>query len=132
MRACRYRGRDWEHPRIPAKGWPRSLQRRVDERRRPKILVAGLSARVEAFLDEEGLYLGAVSTFSIFDPEDSLPRLRALVDYLCSERVSERFRALLGANALGGGNITMKKSFLQLLPLPERFTSPEAPLSAAR
>ena len=114
---CRYLKADWRHPRIAADAeLPGTLMRRLEAARRPKILVAGLSARLECFLDANGEYAGAVSTYVIRHPEDDVTALAALADHLNSESVTQRFRAELGGAALGGGNITVQKRFLQNLP----------------
>jgi hypothetical protein len=85
--------------------------------RRPKVLVAGLSTQVEAFLDANGTHLGAVSTYSILHPEDDAKALRDLCDRLNSDAAAERLRQELGATALGGGRITLTKRFLKELPV---------------
>lgn len=116
---CRFLKRDFAFPRIvPADNWTQGLQRRAIKARRPKIVIAGLSSRVEAFFDEKGEYLGSVSTYSIFHPEDHIAELRELTTWLNSQQVSECFREQLGGNAMGGGNITMSREFLQNLVLP--------------
>src|SRR5207302_1119925 len=64
-RRCRYLGVDFNHPAvIAAAGMPRGLRRRLTRSRRPKVLVAGLSKRVECFLDVDGRCFGTVSTFT--------------------------------------------------------------------
>jgi hypothetical protein len=114
---CRYLKHDYEHPRIDGAGaLSKSLQKRLARSRRPKILVAGLTKRIECFLDEKGEYVGAVSTYSILHPDDDVVELERLCQQLLSEQASERFRAVLGGNAMGGGNITMKKTFLAAFP----------------
>jgi hypothetical protein len=88
----------------------------LERSRRPKILVAGLSKCVECFVDLRGEYVGAVSTFSIYDPQDDVGQLQALAAELLTPAVTERFRTELGSSAMGGGSITMKKGFLADLP----------------
>lgn len=114
---CRYLKRDYDHPRVLASAsLTKSLQKRVARSHRPKILVAGLTKRIECFLDRGGDYIGAVSTYSIFHPDDNVAELEALCDQLLSDRATQRFRSVLGGNAMGGGNITMKKTFLAAFP----------------
>jgi hypothetical protein len=114
---CRYLKRDYQCPRInESHPLTNSLRRRIAESRRPKILVAGLSKRVECFVDRAGEYVGAVSTYSVFHPTDDVAALEALCAELLSEESSRRFVAELGGSAMGGGNTTMKKSFLASLP----------------
>jgi SAM-dependent methyltransferase len=119
-RRCRYLRHDFNYPRIPDStetALTPSLARPLARARRPKILVAGLARRVEAFLDAAGEHLGAVSTFSIFHPQDDVEALRELLDQLLSPRVSVDLMRSLGANAMRGRHITMKKSYLHALPI---------------
>jgi len=116
---CRYLKRDLHYPRIDRSGGlTKSLRRRTELSTRPKLLVAGLSKCIECFLDGNGEYIGAVSTYSIFHPDDDVASLEALCAELLSEAASLRFVNELGGNAMGGGSITMKKSFLALFPYP--------------
>jgi methylase of polypeptide subunit release factors len=114
---CRYLKRDYRYPRVVESGvLTKSLRRRLENARRPKIVVAGLSKRIECFVDRQGEYIGAVSTFSIFHPRDEVAELDALCEELLSDEFTDRFVEELGGNAMGGGNTTMKKSFLAALP----------------
>lgn len=114
-RPGRYLGRKLDYPRITIA--PPFLARRIGRAARPKIIVAGLSKRIECLLDPVGEYIGAVSTFTITHPSDDLDALRALEGRLHTDEATRLFHAELGANAMGGGSITMKRSFLEMLPL---------------
>jgi hypothetical protein len=118
-RPCRYLKRIFQRPivRPQRNALPATLRVRLERMSRPKVMVAGLSLRIEAIVDAEAEYLGAVSTYAIFDRKDNVDRLTRLCDYLNSDRVSDRLRAELGATALGGGRITVTKSFLARLPI---------------
>jgi hypothetical protein len=63
-----------------------TLQRRLQQARRPKVIVAGLAPRLECFLDAEGDFAGAVSTFAIFHRDDDVPALRELTAALLTRR----------------------------------------------
>ena len=119
-RNCRYLKHDFCHPAIAlsSENLPRDIRRRLEKVGRPKLLVAGLSNRVEVFFDELGIYCGAVSTFTIIHPDDCVSDLSRLCDYLNSDSVTKRMMAQLGANAMGGGRVTMNKDFLKRVPLP--------------
>jgi hypothetical protein len=118
-RACRYLKRDYAHPRLdPAAALTPSLATRARKACRPKIIVAGLSKGIEAFLDPDGQYIGAVSTYSIFHPRDDVDALDRLLSHLLSPAMSRRLVEHLGANGLRGRHITVKKDFLRALPLP--------------
>lgn len=113
-RRCRYLRRDYHRPIVrPSTQMPADLVRRLERVRRPKILVAGLSNQVEAFLDEKGEYCGAVSTYTILHPTDDSTALASLCDWLNHPDATERLRAELGAHALSGGRITLTKEFLR-------------------
>jgi predicted RNA methylase len=115
---CRYLGRDYRCPRVVlSKAATDSLKRRLERSKRPKILVAGLSKRIECFVDAGGECVGAVSTFSIFHPHDDVQALTRLANVLSSRDASRLFVQQLGGNAMGGGNTTMKREFLRRFPL---------------
>jgi hypothetical protein len=116
---CRFLGQTYAAPRLaPADALPASLARRVEKSKRPKILVAGLTRKIEAFVDADGLCIGAVSTFSIYHPADDVEALECLCRHLHSEQTHAAYLARLGAHRIGGGDITMRKAFLQGLALP--------------
>jgi tRNA1(Val) A37 N6-methylase TrmN6 len=118
QRPCRYLKKDYQHPRLDlSKPLTRSLAKRVATARRPKILVAGLAKKIEAFLDPAGQYIGAVSTFSIYHPHDDEQALATLLQKLLSPATTTHFITHLGANALRGQHVTLKKTFLHTLPI---------------
>jgi len=122
QKPCRYLKRDYAHPRLPAaESLTRSLTARVVRAARPKILVAGLARRIEAFFDPAGEYIGAVSTFTIHHPADDLATLQSLLAHLHTDDVTAHLIAHLGANGMRGRHITLKKSFLQDLPIPNSW-----------
>jgi hypothetical protein len=82
---CRYLGCWYTYPRVGRREtFPSALDRRLHKAARPKLLVAGLCDRLEAFLDAAGQYVGAVSTYSVFHPADSLNDLARLCRWLNS------------------------------------------------
>lgn len=118
-RPCRYLRRRYERPIVDRHAdMPRLLRARLDKVRRPKLLIAGLCVRMEAYLDEARNYCGAVSTWTVLHPRDEVAELRELCDYLNGDCVSIDLERQLGATALGGGRITVTKNFLRNLPLP--------------
>ncbi|QDU63404.1 Type IIS restriction enzyme Eco57I [Planctomycetes bacterium Pan216] len=116
-RVCRYLKHRFECPVIHEdEGFPATVAARLAKVRRPKVLVAGLSLRVEAFFDRKGSHAGAVSTFTILDPEDDRGKLAALVAMLNEDEATRRLVSELGAHAMGGGRMTLNKDFLRYLP----------------
>jgi len=115
---CRYLKRDYRYPvLVDSPRLTSSLRRRMLLAKRPKIIVAGLTKRIECFLDEDGKYIGAVSTFSLYHPTDDLAVLWAACDTLLADSTSENFVAALGGTGLRGQHITVTKRFLQSVPL---------------
>lgn len=95
----------------------------VSERRaalydRPKVLVAGLSKVLEAFVDTDGSYAGAVATIAVCVEGDDVDTLRAIAAALNSEPVRRQYNALHGAQALGGGSVQVTKKKLAALRIP--------------
>ena len=118
QRPCRYLKEDYQHPRLdPSKPFTRSISKRIANARRPKILVAGLAKKIEAFLDPAGEYIGAVSTFSIYHPADDVEALSTVLEKLLSPATTRHFIDHLGANALRGRHVTLKKTFLRTIQL---------------
>lgn len=118
-RVCRYLKQRFERPVVDSNvTLPAYTAGRLAKVQRPKVLVAGLSTRIEAFVDVKGEYCGAVSTFTIVHAKDDVLELRRLCDYLNSEEPSRLLQVELGAHAIGGGRITVTKAFLQRLPMP--------------
>jgi hypothetical protein len=116
-RKCRYLKRDFRRPFVRlTSAMPRPLFNRLAKVRRPKVLVAGLSNRVEAFFDRQGIYCGAVSTFTVLHRQDSEIALQKVCDYLNGPDATEQLHLQLGAHAMGGGRITLNKDFLRSLP----------------
>ncbi len=116
---CRYLGCRYTYPRVGRRqAFPSALDHRLRKAARPKLLVAGLCDRLEAYLDATGQCVGAVSTFSVFHPADSLDDLSRLCRWLNSPAATCQLRAELGAASVGGGYMTVKKRTLAGLMMP--------------
>ncbi len=119
---CRYLKAVYDRPVIcPTGSISDDLRRRLATATRPKILVAGVAGPgggLEAFVDECGLTCGAVSTYTITHPADSIAALRILCDFLNSADVAARVFRDLHASSMGSGLLTIKKAFLSDLLLP--------------
>jgi hypothetical protein len=120
--ACRYLKSIYGHPVIcPFGHLSADLKRRLVKAARPKILVAGVAGPgggIEAFVDERGLTCGAVSTYTITHPADSIAALKGLCDFLNSAEVAALVFTELHASSMGSGLLTIKKAFLSNLGLP--------------
>jgi hypothetical protein len=119
-RSCRYLGQRYSHPRVAFPlNLPQAFLRRAQQAQRPKILIAGLCNRLEAFCDVAAQYLGAVSTFSVFHPQDDVRALQQLCDWLNSPEANAQMHAHLGAPSVGFGYHTLSKQTLRQLTLPD-------------
>lgn len=127
---CLFFGTRYRHPRLP-RDIPADpkLHKRLERARRPKVMVAGLTPRLEALLDPRGEFLGVVTTWSITHPEDSLEELTRLQGYLSSPEVTQALRVELGASAFGT-SINVSRAWLLKLPIPwgRRPSEPEGVL----
>jgi hypothetical protein len=115
-KTCRYLGQRWRKPSLRVTDLPEPLRKRVERHRRPKVLIAGLAVRLEAYLDQNGCDQGAVSTLTVMHPDDDLSELERLCAYLNSDEPTHQLHHELGALALGGGRITIGKAFVKSLP----------------
>lgn len=81
---------------------------------KPKIVVAGMSRRIEAALDTDGVALG-VQVYAICDLQDD-PRF--ILGLLNSKLMSYLFQTRFQAKRLSGGYLAINKSQLAMLPIP--------------
>jgi len=124
---CRYLGRNLSYPRlVDHESYSSGLRRRLQLVGRPKVLIAGLCNRGEAYLDAAGRDLGAVSTFVVYHPRDDRAALGQLAEWFNSAEIAGWLRDELGAASVGHGYMTLKKRTLQQLPLPERWQAAAA------
>ncbi len=79
----------------------------------PKIVIAGMSRRLEAAYDERGLALG-VQVYAAAEPLDDPYYLLALLN---SRLMSFLFRERFAAKKLAGGYLAMNKGQLEQLPI---------------
>lgn len=115
--AIRYLKDDYTHPRWPsAPDIPRAVGRARDGQAGPKILVGGLTAVIEAWLDEAGDSAGTVQTW-VIRPRAVATRY-VLLGLLNSATFTRLFMQKFGAGAMSGAQTTIKKAALLASPLP--------------
>jgi predicted RNA methylase len=114
-RPLRYLGRQVPSPVIDLTALS---PRRAAQARRPKLIVAGLSKRLEVLIDREGTLVGLKSTVLVLphDPAD-LQRLAAWLD---SDEASALYRAQHGGLGFQGGHLRVGARELRSLPVPSR------------
>ncbi len=116
-RPQRFLRRDLLHPRWPSHEGSTPLLRARDAQHAPKILVAGLTAVLEAWFDAAGTSAGVVQTW-VLRPEPNLDPY-VLVGVLNSAVFSQLYMGRYGGASMSGRQTTIKKRALGMMPLPE-------------
>ncbi|HZN35205.1 MAG TPA: N-6 DNA methylase, partial [Pirellulaceae bacterium] len=117
----RYLGRTYERPRLPLDAPEITpAKRHLFESR--KIVIAGMSRRIEAAWDERGLALG-VQVFAASEPKVDAFYLLALLN---SKLLSYLFATRFAAKRLAGGYLAINNGQLERLPVVVEQASPLA------
>ena len=81
----------------------------------PKIVIAGMATKIEAYYDEKGELASGVNVYSIF--ESKLMNFKYILAYLNSQLGSWLFRNLFYDKHLGGDYISINATLLKKLPI---------------
>lgn len=84
--------------------------------RSPKIIVAKIAHRCEAFLDSEG-HFGGLDVNCVYDPVGGYT-LKFLIGYLHSDVAAFVHRLFFGGLAMSGGYLPFQAPHLRVLPVP--------------
>ncbi len=119
-RPIRYLHRTYRRPRWPAiPVAPAAVTRALDRQRGPKILVGGLTAVLECWLDARGEAAGVVSTWVLApDPGVTLDGLYTLLTILNSATFSRLYMERHGARSMSGRHTTIYQRALRDMPCP--------------
>jgi len=115
----RYLGQVYLHPTVMATQSANLPAKRYQQSRQPKIIVAGLTQRLECAFDPVGAILAGKSTSIIWlEPEaqESID-LRYLLGLLNSQLLSAFFRSVFGGNQLQDGYLRVGPPQLRSLPI---------------
>lgn len=116
----RFMNRRFQRPLLPSDATPLSAgKRRLYSQE--KIVIAGMTRRLEAALDDRGRALG-VQVFAAVEPAVDC---RYLLGLLNSKLLSALFRQRFPAKRLGGGYLAINKG--QLAKLPIRVVTSDSP-----
>jgi hypothetical protein len=115
QKPLRYLGQVYHHPYIAAAHGGKLPAKRYQQATQPKIIVAGLSQRLECAIDRTGSVLAAKSTSIIWQAETL--DLRYLLGLLNSQLLSVYFRHSFGGNRLQGGYYRIGPPQLRSLPI---------------
>ncbi len=115
-RDLRYLKTRWRHPIVPTDRLSALSDRRLAQARAPKVIVASLTRRIEAFVDRKGGWLPAKSTTVVLPgPGIDLGFLGAVLN---SELATAWLKSHHGGQALRGGHLRIGPPQLRGLPLP--------------
>jgi hypothetical protein len=128
----RYLKNDYTHPRWPIIPIDGGLVRALAKQSRKKILVGGLTAVVEAWLDEHGESAGVVQTWVIKPIGEAIPTgsvwWNVLLGILNSATFSRIYVDRHGAEAMNGKQITIKKKSITQMIVPRFLNDPQSSL----
>jgi hypothetical protein len=84
----------------------------------PKIIIAGMSSIIEAYLDIKGEYLGGKSTTIIID---NPKKLKFLIGVLNSTLISFYINKVYNSLKMAGGYLNIGTEVIKAIPLPPRI-----------
>ncbi len=119
IKTTRFLGRKFLFPKAPdlATLSPSALLNSLEYQLQPKIILAGLTKRIEAFFDEFSQYAGLVQTFLITSKQLDLSLILAI---LHSPAYSYYYLKYFGGKEIGGGNyFTIGKQELMASLIPK-------------
>jgi hypothetical protein len=82
----------------------------------PKIIIGGMSNRIEAFLDSDGFYMAGKSTTIILPGNYDLKILLAILN---SKVVTFWYRIYFSSLSLAGGYLQVSPRTIAVIPIPE-------------
>lgn len=116
QKPMRYLGKSYLHPIIAATQVHQLPLKRQQQATRAKLIVAGLTQRLECTLDQQGIVLAGKSTSIIWAAEQAID-LRYLLGVLNSRLLSFYFTRLFQGNCLQGGYFRVGPPQLRQLPI---------------
>ncbi len=115
QKRLRYLGQTYLYPTVAAAQFEQLPPKRLYQARQPKIIVAGMSLRLECLLDQNGGILAGKSTSVIAQAEAIEPRY--LLGLLNSRLLSFYLLTRFGGNRLQGGYMRIAAPQLRQLPI---------------
>jgi hypothetical protein len=113
---CRYLGTAYARPIIDAANVPALPAERRRQAQNPKLVVAGMTKRLEVMADDRGIYLAGKST-TIVIPHDGT-HLLSLLGILNSNFVLFWYAAEFGGNRVAGGYLRVGPPQIRAIPVP--------------
>jgi hypothetical protein len=115
----RYLKSSYSEPIILDKDIDSISTRRLNQARSLKIIIAGMSKRIEAFLDEDGDYLAGIATVIVVaSGENDIDDFKYLAGILNSNLVSRWFTSNFNVT-MAGGFLSIKQDQIKQIPIAE-------------
>ena len=111
---CRYLGNSYINPVISHAAQIRLPKKRLEQSKKSKIIIAGMTLRLECTLDLNGEFLAGKSTSIVFGSSD----LRYILAILNSQVVNYFYSSVFGGNKLQGGYLRIGPPQLSQIPIP--------------
>ncbi|NUQ34442.1 MAG: Eco57I restriction-modification methylase domain-containing protein [Planctomycetaceae bacterium] len=112
--SLRYLGDSYSKPIIRKTALPKLPPKRLRQAQTPKIIIAGMTKRLECVGDTLGIFVAAKST-SIVLPKINI---RYLLGVLNSRAVAFYYNSTFGGNRLQGGYLRIGPPQLRMIPIP--------------
>jgi len=113
LERCRYLGASFLCPVVPAHRLPKVSATRTQQSKRPKLIVAGMTKRLECIADMTGDVMAGKSTSLILPVSD----LRYLLGVMNSRLIDFYYKTVYGGNALQGGYLRIGPPQLKEIPI---------------
>jgi len=124
----RYLGHRYSCPVVSRSDLATALPRRYQQSICPKLIIAGLTQRLECIWDGSGgLMAGKSTTVIVISPDQGSTLGPMLLGLLNSSLLTAYFQALFGGNALRGGYLRVGPPQVRSLPLPPGYPWQNAP-----
>ena len=118
IKKCRYLKDDYMNPVVSEDDIINVNKKRLEVAERPKIIVGGMSKRIEAFLDIDGSYMPGISTFYIsIDDSKNIGNLKYLAGLLNSDLLAYWFAGTFTGLKMAGGYLRISHKELRQIPV---------------
>ena len=127
IKPCRYLKAQFLRPVVPESAWGRLPAKRRQQATTPKIILAGMTKRLEGIADlEGGILAGKSTTIVVAENLD----LRLLLALLNSAVVDHFYQIVFGGNKLQGGYLRIGPPQVRAIPVPKLSDAPRAKVEA--
>lgn len=93
--------------------------KRLKQANSKKIVIAGMSKRIECFVDTEGEYMAVAPTIVILDSSDNKINLKTLAGILNSKLISFWYKHWFKTLVMSNGFLSIRKDTIKAIPIPK-------------